>query len=293
MRSTGRFLKDNRRRTLVAALAIFSLVPTTATSAWLGLHADEAGTSCTLPDPPVVGLIHVYVVLKGTPGSTAAQFKVTPPTCSSYELVGFEATSGFISFGQPETGIVVAFASCQLGGFPILRLDYVKMSEPTSDCCGVWLAPHPDALTGEVETLDCAEMPHAATASAIWFRGDDTCAPMPAPSDPSPADGATDVPLSVTLNCSFHDDDVVFSSCVPLFGDWVNVYFGTDPDPPLATPNGQFPMPRTLAPGTTYYWRVERQYGPAQASSPVWSFTTEATTTVTKSTWGKIKALYR
>lgn len=282
------------RGVLIASVALSCLVPRTAASAWLGLYADEAATGCSLPNPPVVGLIHVYVVLKGTPGTTAVQFRVTTPNCSSYQLTSFEAASGFLSIGAPETGIAVwSLSGCQPGDFPVLRLDYLKVSEPASDCCGVWLAPHPNALTGEVETLDCAEIPHALAAKAIWFRGDDTCAPMPAPSDPSPTDGAANVPLNVTLNCSFHDEDVVFSSCVPLFGVWVSVYFGTDPDPPLATPFGQFPMPRTLAPGTTYYWRVDRQYGPARASSPVWSFTTTNATPAKTSTWGAVKALYR
>ena len=292
MRSAGEFVQANRRYTVVAALALSFLFPTTATSAWLGLYADEAGSGCILPNPPVVGLVHVWVVLKGTSGSSGAQFIVTPPNCSSYQLGGFEAAPGFLSLGDPESGIKVSLAGCQSGDFPVLRLDYIKTNE-TSDCCGVWTAPHPESVTGSVETLDCAFNPQAIAAKAIWFRGDDTCAPMPAPSDPSPADGATDVPLNVMLNCSFHDENVVFSTCVPLFGDWVSVYFGTDPDPPLATPFGQFPMPRTLAPGTTYHWRVKRQFGPAQATSPVWSFTTTATTAVATSTWGAVKALYR
>lgn len=130
--------------------------------------------------------------------------------------------------------------------------------------------------------------------SLLWIQGEDGCAPMPEPSDPVPADGAVNVPLAATLDCVLHDDQVEFSSCVPLHtGRAVSVFFGTDDDPPLV-PYWRFPISMVLAPSTTYYWRVDHSYGPANASSPLWSFTTAADPTpVTTSTWGKIKALYR
>lgn len=294
MRRTDEIIPTDWRRAFIVGVALTCLIPGVSVSGAIRLLADETGaTACILPNPPVAGLISVYVFVDGTYDSfTWAHFKVTAPTCSSYELVGFEPAFGFLSFGEPQAGVAVGLAGCRRGGF-ILRLDYVKVSEPTSDCCGVWLVPHPDAVTGQVETLDCASVAYAVEPQAIWFRGDESCTPMPAPSDPYPPDGATNVPLTVTLNCTLHDDEAVFTSCLPLHGDGVNVYFGTDPDPPLATPQGQFPMPRTLSPGTTYHWRVEHWNGPAHGLSPRWSFTTANATPVETSTWGAIKALYR
>ncbi len=284
------------KRTLRLAFSFFAvsaLAPYTTQAASIGLYADQNGTGCTLADPPAVAFVPVYVIVKGSTGSSAAQFRVSPVGCPSYQFVAFTPAPGLISLGHPESGVGISFGSCVVGDFQIAFIHYVKLSEPAESCCGIRTEPHPDAVTGEVELLDCADVAHAVDHSLIWFKGDDACVPMPPPSDPFPADGATDVPLNVTLSCTFHDDEVEFSRCVPLFGDGVNVYFGTEPDPPLATPAGQFPLPRSLQPGATYYWRVERLYGPARASSPVWSFTAIGPVPVTTTTWGAIKALYQ
>lgn len=147
-----------------------------------------------------------------------------------------------------------------------------------------------------VEVFDCTmPFPNVIPVPqpyAVWLEGDDSCAPVDAPSNPSPADGATDVPLNATLTCELHEAEY-FSACVPLGYEWAAVDFGTTPDPP---PAGVLPYaPRGLVPGTTYHWRVNHKYfAAAVVSSPVWSFTTTTTPNPTEaSTWGRIKAFYR
>jgi len=90
-------------------------------------------------------------------------------------------------------------------------------------------------------------------------------------SDPSPADGATDMPLNTTLSwtagagAASHD-----------------VYFGTDPTPDdQGGGKSEFQGnqtsttfdPCTLAATTTYYWRIDEKDG-GTVTGDVWSFTT-------------------
>jgi hypothetical protein len=55
-----------------------------------------------------------------------------------------------------------------------------------------------------------------------------------------------------------------------------DVYFGTDPDPPLFRSNvvGKVLDMERLNKDTTYYWRVVARDDNGSTSSPVWTFTT-------------------
>lgn len=89
------------------------------------------------------------------------------------------------------------------------------------------------------------------------------------PSNPNPADGATNQPLAVTLSwtCSDPDgDDLTY-----------NVYFGMPADPPLVS-SGQ--SSKTYAPGTlyyatTYHWKIRAIDSQGDSKTgPIWDFTT-------------------
>ena len=71
-----------------------------------------------------------------------------------------------------------------------------------------------------------------------------------------------------------------------LWGQLYDIYFGTAPDPPLfaanrflgpnspSLPTHTFALP-TLAPGTTYYWKiVGKTHANLSRTGPIWSFTT-------------------
>jgi PKD repeat protein len=97
--------------------------------------------------------------------------------------------------------------------------------------------------------------------------------PPDAPTSPSPANQGFTTSTNVTLQWEG--------------GFWAwkyDVYFGTDPNPPLVTSDLStgFPGPGTpetytlpaLTPGVTYYWRiVGKTMANQTATSPVWSFT--------------------
>jgi len=91
--------------------------------------------------------------------------------------------------------------------------------------------------------------------------------PPSKPSNPSPADGATDQPISLTLSWSASG------------AQQYDLYFGTSanllykPYKADLTTN-QFPIP-DLQEGTTYYWKVVAKNQHGQTSGDVWRFTTK------------------
>jgi len=89
--------------------------------------------------------------------------------------------------------------------------------------------------------------------------------PDPA-TNPSPADGATDVSidadLSWTAGAGATSHDVYFGTTSP--GDFQGNQAGTTFDP------------GTLANDTTYYWRIDEKNAAGTTTGVVWSFTTEA-----------------
>jgi len=87
--------------------------------------------------------------------------------------------------------------------------------------------------------------------------------PAVVPSTPMPAEATSGVSINPTLRWS--------SS-----GASDSVYFGTTPAPPLAASGvaTQSYSPGTLAPATTYYWKIVSQAAAGTTTGPVWTFTT-------------------
>ena len=92
--------------------------------------------------------------------------------------------------------------------------------------------------------------------------------PPGAASNPSPADGATNIGPSATLGWSAGADTNTH-----------DVYFGTDSTPDAgefqANQTGITFDPGMLASGTTYYWRIDEVNDIGTTAGTVWSFTTE------------------
>jgi glycerophosphoryl diester phosphodiesterase len=87
-------------------------------------------------------------------------------------------------------------------------------------------------------------------------------------SRPQPADGASEVPATLTL------------SWVPGTGATAHrIYFGTTAPGALVGEQSHDLFPRTaLAPGTTYYWRVDTVTESGVVAGDVWRFSTPAAT---------------
>lgn len=93
--------------------------------------------------------------------------------------------------------------------------------------------------------------------------------PPSQPSNPNPADGATNVSTTPTLSWTCTDPD----------GDTLtyDIYFGTSSTPPLVASNHTSSSynPGTLQYNTTYYWKVVAKDGKGgETAGPIWSFTT-------------------
>jgi C1A family cysteine protease len=94
--------------------------------------------------------------------------------------------------------------------------------------------------------------------------------PPNTPSNPSPANNATGIPINADLSWSGGDPDA---------GDTVtyDVYFGTNSTPPLVSHNQSATTydPGTLAYSTQYHWKIVAtdNHG-TSAAGPLWDFTT-------------------
>jgi len=98
------------------------------------------------------------------------------------------------------------------------------------------------------------------------------------PSNPNPANGASNVPLDVTLRWEATDPD----------GDTLkfDLYFGEQSNPPLLKSNltTKYYGPLELEDDKTYYWKVVAKDPDGKtATSPVWSFSTGALEPITGS----------
>ena len=89
-------------------------------------------------------------------------------------------------------------------------------------------------------------------------------AQIPAPSNPSPANGATGIAIAPTLSWTASTGATSY-----------DVYFGTSANPSLATNTTSTSYaPGSLNPGSQYYWKVVAKNSGGSNSSAVWSFTT-------------------
>jgi phosphatidylserine/phosphatidylglycerophosphate/cardiolipin synthase-like enzyme len=106
--------------------------------------------------------------------------------------------------------------------------------------------------------------------------GDTTIVPKPgAPPPPPPAPGTPTSPSPV-------DDATLVSTATALSWSSSNatsytVRFGTSTPPPIvATGLGSATYSPTLAPSTTYFWRITATNSTGSTTGPLWSFTTAA-----------------
>jgi hypothetical protein len=114
------------------------------------------------------------------------------------------------------------------------------------------------ATLWEFQTTEGANKPYLE----VYYNN-----PPYAPTNPSPPDGATNQPTSLTLSWTGGDPD----------GDAVtyDVYFGTSSSPPKvgSTTSTSYQV-SGLALNTTYYWQIVASDGRLTSSGPVWRFTT-------------------
>ena len=194
--------------------------------------------------------------------------------------------------GNSQSGITIDFPTCVPGS--ATRLDVLQIvflaNAPVSDYTWV-VGPAAGKPTIELEDCDGFTMKGTGQYSIYCdkqgFLG---------PYKPNPPDGAVDVALDATLSFVGFANEIGVADH-PI--DWPyqgNVHY-CGPFPP-AQPCVLPLDPGTLLPHTTYYWRALNdclycEHGEA-GYGDVWSFTTgDAPLSTSKTTWGRVKALYR
>ena len=240
------------------------------------------GEPCTriIDSEPVVRQIHVLV---SSPGAVATGFSAPLPGC----VIGATYLSDTVVFpvtlGNSQTGVAIGFGACLSGNAIHVLTINCLFQGLTEECCSYQVLPYPHQTPPGVYVVDCQDnLVEAIEGNA--FVSEDSLSPVV--KDPSPPDRAALQPLETKLNCTVRRCDC---TCCALL---IDVYFGTNPDPPVVAYDTALPYdPGSLRPHTTYYWRV-KAYGAGAAMSPVWSFATSGVPTQSTN-WGAIKALYR
>lgn len=260
---------------ILALLASFfvSLFPLTARSQTIGIYTDENRSSCSLSDAGP-GLIRAYVVVNVSSGMTGVRFAAPKPACFQATWMSDEIPDGFVSIGDSQTDISIAFGVCTPGVTNVLTIVYQKTSS-TAPCCELPIVA-PEGQS-EVQYADCAFAEHTLNTTSGYVNANASCPcgagidqPPTAPSNPFPANEAQQLPYLLTLSWVSNDPEGY-----PLH---FNVYFGTNPSPPLLQSGVTAP---TLDVGplifdTPYYWKVQA-IDPANNTTdgPVWSFYTD------------------
>lgn len=271
-------------RAIVAALAIF-FSPQLASGQTIGIFADIQGG-----DPRIVdggpGLIELHVVTFSLQGLTATQFSAPLPDCFTGATHLSDFSPFTVSIGNSQEGWAISFGACATGPTYVGTIN-VFASGQTQGFCIYDVLPDPNVSSGRIEFVDCA-------SQLVFGRGLSGCINDPQTvggvtvSDPTPVDGAFNQPLDTQLRWNL-------TACFAGLGvQWGDVYFGTNPDPPLVASQVGFPYdPGQLVPETTYYWKifgVDTDNG--SSFSPVWSFKTAPIVSTKEASWGAIKATF-
>jgi hypothetical protein len=108
-----------------------------------------------------------------------------------------------------------------------------------------------------------AESDCGRTHGPVW-EFTTTCSLPGTPSGPSPADGATDVPVTADLDWADASGATSY-----------DVYVGRSPTPPYRgnTPSSSYSLP-TLSESAQIYWQIVAKNSCGNTSGPVWAFTT-------------------
>jgi len=262
------------KRTVCIALALLVLAPAlvTAQSGSIGLYTDVTGTSCSFSGSEA-GPVTAYVVYRpGSSGIRAVEFKAPVPACLGAIHLSDVAPANVLSLGDSQTGVSVTLITCGIAPVSLLEITYYRTGT-TDACCAYPVLPYGSA--SEIEASDCAFELITATGVVSHFNADVSCAcagntpPIP-PVNPVPPHNGTHVSLAPLLSWDSFDVD----------GNLVDfdVYFGTNPTPPLLAANvteNHYPAP-VLDPLTVHYWRVvARDAGGLETSSATWTFTTK------------------
>jgi hypothetical protein len=274
----------------------------------ISIYGDLTGVACNLAIPPgTAGTFHVMASLGGlaSGGITGAEFRIDgalPHQAPGWFMTASPDISSSVTLGNPLTtpGTNIAFPTCQTGSenglVHLFTIQAFNSSDPESHVLRIRARNPPTNSNFDCPLVVLCDAPVYTTVcvNGGFFLLNSGPVLITAPHSPQPPDGATDVSTNTDLHWTNGD----FLTCI-LGIPCQAVYFGTEPDPPLVWSNfchdGFIDTydPGSLAPGTTYYWRVAQSFGSQTASSPIWSFHTGTTVAAQPAAWSAVKAMYR
>jgi hypothetical protein len=147
---------------LTIALLFISSVALAQDQGSIGIFVDQLGTDCNVIDAGPPGITPIYVLHVGTVGSQASRwmFEIGPLVTMAYtgESSPFPAV-----IGNTQTGINVAYGSCQSGNFLIATVN--MFGQGTSPACGLFSIVPDTAVAagGTVNLVDCGFVVHRFT----------------------------------------------------------------------------------------------------------------------------------
>lgn len=245
-------------------------LPLAARASTIGLYTDESGSSCSFSGNNA-GVFTAYVVVKPDDrGLHGVRFSAPVPSCLGATFVEALKPLGGETIGEPDTGISVAWGTCQTETALALTISYYRNSS-TEPCCAFPITE--DTYVHMIEGVDCNHVSYEVQPIVSHFNADAACACNDAapPSPPRvalPANGSTSTIVSTKLEWTTWVRDTDVTS--------FDLYFGLNPDPAFKTSlTARSYQPATLQPLTQYYWRVVAHDSEGlETSSPVWTFTT-------------------
>lgn len=219
-------------------------------------------------------------------GATSFEFSIPGFTAAEGILVGewIPNPEAALADGDPFVeGARISFPTCPTEPVTLYTATILAVA---IDVLVPWtVAPH---SAPSVPGTTCPTATPCGGGSAFCvYAGLPEQFPVP-PSNPSPADGATNVSLHPELGFYW-----ATGGCWCLGLPCMTLYFGVDPDPPVLVSGCDIPFPELdLAPSTTYYWRARMELC-GSVTGPVWSFTTQPPLAVEPATWSHLKQIYR
>jgi hypothetical protein len=121
----------------------------------VGLFADVDATECNIINL-AGGMVNVHIIHVYHDGATAAMFQIVDGGTGWFEGA-YTKPAAMTTIGAPMTGISIGYGVPCATAPTYLGDQAFFASAAAPDCTYLSVVPHPDALTGLIEGVDCAQ----------------------------------------------------------------------------------------------------------------------------------------
>ena len=140
---------------------------------YIGLFADDTGTTCDLIDAG--GTVTIYAIHMASSGATYSQWMVQGG--GGFNMIWVSDNYAFICIdcGTTQEGIMVPYiGGCQASPYVMLSITYLAMgTSPT--CSYLEVVADPDVASGRIEIVDCSATVLPAGGSILYVNPDGSC----------------------------------------------------------------------------------------------------------------------